>query len=109
MPKELSPAEREALERWAAAVREALGVPDARLPVGELLGLTGRVAREAVRPAVPPTAYLMGFAVGRAVAAGADQETALREALAAVAAALPGGAGPVPDHRPSTVPDTQEH
>jgi hypothetical protein len=84
MPKDLTPSENETLERWVAAVRAALDVPDAELALDGLLGLTGRVAHGTVRPAVPPTAYLMGFSVGRAVAAGEDEQDALRRALRAV-------------------------
>ena len=89
MPKDLSPAENETLEQWIAAVRAALDVPDAEFPMDQMLGLTGRVAHRTVRPAVPPTAYLMGFHVGRAVAAGEDQQGALRRALRTVAGLVP--------------------
>lgn len=89
MPKDLSPAENETLERWLAAVRAALDVPDAEMPMDTVLGLTGRIAHSTVRPAVPPTAYLLGYHVARAVAAGEDEEHALRRALEAVGDLVP--------------------
>ncbi|MFI7483563.1 DUF6457 domain-containing protein [Kocuria sp. M1R5S2] len=84
MPKDLSPSENETMERWLSAVRAALDVPDAELALDRLLELTGKVAHSTVRPAVPPTAFLMGLHVGRAVAAGEDGQAALSRALRAV-------------------------
>ena len=59
-------------------VGEALGVPVADvLPTGlrgEMLDLTGDIAHNVVRVAVPWTSYLMGVAVGR----GASPEEAMR-------------------------------
>lgn len=89
MPKDLSAAENETLERWLAAVRAALDVPDAALPMDAVLGLTGRVAHSTVRPAVPPTAYLLGYHVARAVAAGEDEQHALRRAFQTVGDLVP--------------------
>jgi hypothetical protein len=89
MPKELSPCETEVLEQWVAALRTALDSPDADLPLDDMLGLMARVARGTVRPAVPPTAYLLGFHVGRAAASGQDQQTALRHAITTVGALVP--------------------
>lgn len=89
MPKDLSPAEHETLERWLAAVRAALDVPDTELPLDAVLGLTGRVAHRTVRPAVPPTAYLLGYHVARAVAAGEEEHDALRRALRTVGDLVP--------------------
>ena len=89
MPKDLSPSETEVLERWIAVLRTALDSPGADLPMDDMLGLMGRVARGTVRPAVPPTAYLLGFHVGRAAASGQDQQTALRHAIQTVGALVP--------------------
>lgn len=58
------------LERWAAAVREALELPH---PAGDegaaeqrlVLDLARDVAHGVLRPAAPLTAYLVGLAVGR--------------------------------------------
>lgn len=89
MPKDLSPAEQETLEEWLAEVRTALGVPDTDFPTDAVLSLTGRVARSTVRPAVPPTAYLLGYHVGRAVAAGEDEQRTLQRALQTVGCLVP--------------------
>jgi hypothetical protein len=66
------------VQAWLGAVSEALGVPaDEVLPAAvqdEMLGLTGEIAHNVVRLAVPLTSYLMGVAVGR----GASPAEALR-------------------------------
>ena len=66
------------VEDWLARVGEALGVPVAEvLPKDmrrEMLDLTGDIAHNVVRVAVPWSSYLMGVAVGR----GAAPEEALR-------------------------------
>jgi hypothetical protein len=63
---------------WLADVSAALGVSgDEVLPASvqdEMLGLTGEIAHNVVRLAVPLTSYLMGVAVGR----GASPDEALR-------------------------------
>ena len=60
------------VEDWLARVGEALGVPVAEvLPKDlrrEMLDLTGDIAHNVVRVAVPWTSYLIGVAVGRGVA-----------------------------------------
>ena len=89
MPQDLSPAEQETLEEWLASVRAALGVPGADLPLDAVLGLTGRIAHGTVRPAVPPTAYLLGYHVGRAAAAGEDEHRVLDRALQTVDGLVP--------------------
>jgi len=66
------------IEDWLSRVGEALGVPaEEVLPEalrGELLDLTGVIAHNVVRLAVPLTSYLIGVAVGR----GASPQEALR-------------------------------
>ena len=66
------------VENWLARVGDGLGVPVAEvLPKDlrrEMLDLTGDVAHNVVRVAVPWTSYLMGVAVGR----GATPAEALR-------------------------------
>lgn len=89
MPKELSPSENEILERWITTVRGALDVPDTGFPVDAVLGLSGRVAHGTVRPAVPATTYLLGYHVGRAVAAGEDEHRVLERALQTVDGLVP--------------------
>jgi hypothetical protein len=66
------------VEEWLARAGAALGVPVADvLPKdlrNQMLDLTGDIAHNVVRVAVPWTSYLMGVAVGR----GASPEEALR-------------------------------
>ena len=66
------------VEAWLGEVAAGLGVPaDEVLPgsVREgMLALTGDIAHNVVRLAVPLTSYLMGVAVGR----GASPQEALR-------------------------------
>ena len=66
------------LGAWLGAVSTELGVPvEEVLPESVqdgLLDLTGEIAHNVVRLAVPLTSYLMGVAVGR----GASPEEALR-------------------------------
>jgi len=57
------------VEEWLERAGAALGVPVAEVlppPLREeMLGLTGEIAHNVVRVAVPWTSYLMGVAVGR--------------------------------------------
>ena len=66
------------VETWLAEVAGALDIPLEEVLPGalrsELLDLTGDVAHNVVRLAVPLTSYLMGVAVGR----GTSAEDALR-------------------------------
>jgi hypothetical protein len=61
------------VETWLAEVAGALDIPLEEVLPGtlrsELLDLTGDVAHNVVRLAVPLTSYLMGVAVGRGVPA----------------------------------------
>jgi hypothetical protein len=66
------------VEEWLTRAGEALGVPvEDVLPKDlrrEMLDLTGDIAHNVVRVAVPWTSYLMGVAVGR----GATPQEAMR-------------------------------
>jgi hypothetical protein len=66
------------IEEWLARAGEALGVSVTEvLPKDlrhEMLDLTGDIAHNVVRVAVPWTSYLMGVAVGR----GASPQEAMR-------------------------------
>jgi hypothetical protein len=66
------------VDDWLSDVGLALGVPVGELlsePLrAEILGLTGEIAHNVVRVAVPWTSYLIGVAVGR----GASPQEALR-------------------------------
>jgi hypothetical protein len=70
----------EALDEWAAALRELLGLGEDDLPVAAVLDLAADVARGVARPAAPFSAFAAGLAAGRA-GGGPEQ---VRDALAAV-------------------------
>lgn len=72
----------EALDAWAAALRERFGLTEADVPVAAVLDLTRDVANDVARPAAPLGAFVAGLVAGRA---GADPAH-VREALTAVAA-----------------------
>jgi hypothetical protein len=66
------------VDDWLSDVGLALGVPAGQVLTEslreEILGLTGQIAHNVVRVAVPWTSYLIGVAVGR----GASPQEALR-------------------------------
>ncbi len=70
----------EALDAWAAALRERFGLTEDDVPVAAVLDLTRDVANEVARPAAPLGAFVAGLVAGRA---GTDPAQ-VREALAAV-------------------------
>jgi hypothetical protein len=72
----------EALDQWAAALREHFGLGADDVPVGGVLDLARDVANGVARPAAPLGAFVAGLVAGRA---GGDPQ-AVGEALAAVAA-----------------------
>ncbi|GAB2833817.1 DUF6457 domain-containing protein [Microbacterium insulae] len=71
----------EALDAWAAALRERFALADADVPVSAVLDLTRDVANDVARPAAPLGAFVAGLVAGRA---GTDPAQ-VREALDAVA------------------------
>ncbi|GAA1995652.1 DUF6457 domain-containing protein [Microbacterium pumilum] len=72
----------EALDDWAAALRERFDLGPDDVPVAAVLDLTRVVANGVARPAAPLGAFVAGLVAGRK---GADAD-AVREALAAVGA-----------------------
>ena len=72
----------EALDDWAAALRDRFGLAEADVPVGAVLDLARDVANGVARPAAPLGAFVAGLVAGRA---GTDPEE-VRAALAAVTA-----------------------
>lgn len=72
----------EALDAWAAALRERFALAEADVPVAAVLDLTRDVANGVARPAAPLGAFVAGLVAGRA---GTDPSE-VRAALAAVAA-----------------------
>ena len=79
----------EALDAWAAALRERLRLTDDDVPIAAVLDLTKVVAHGVARPAAPLGAFAAGLAAGRA---GADPAE-IRAALAAVAKLAEGWEG----------------
>jgi len=70
----------EALDAWAAALRERFGLASDDVPVAAVLDLARDVANGVARPAAPLGAFVAGLAAGRAGTDPAD----VRAALAAV-------------------------
>lgn len=71
----------EALDAWAAALRDRFALAEADVPVAAVLDLTRDVANGVARPAAPLGAFVAGLAAGRA----GDDPAEIRAALAAVA------------------------
>ena len=72
----------EALDDWAALLREHFGLSAEDVPVAAVLDLTRDVANGVARPAAPLGAFVAGLVAGRA----GDDPAAVLDALAAVAA-----------------------
>lgn len=72
------------LADWAALVATELDLGDVGVDIDAVLSLAGTAAHAVRRPAAPLTTYLVGVAVGRALATGADPAAAARAATAAV-------------------------
>ncbi len=70
----------EALDAWAAALRERFGLADDDLPIALILDLARDVANGVARPAAPFSAFAAGLAAGRAGGSPDD----VRAAVAAV-------------------------
>lgn len=62
----------EALDAWAAALRERFGLTAEQLPVALIVDLAGDVARSVARPAAPFSAFVAGLVAGRAGATPDD-------------------------------------
>lgn len=77
MPDEGTPVPPEALDAWAAAVADRLGLRRDDLPVSIVLDLARDVAHGVARPAAPLSAFAAGLAAGRAGGSRADVEAAM--------------------------------
>lgn len=89
------------LSEWSVLVRAELGLGAVDVDIDAVLSLAGTAARAVRRPAAPLTTYLVGIAVGRAVATGSDPLEAARAATAAVerlAAERPAAEHPAAEH-----------
>jgi Domain of unknown function (DUF6457) len=56
----------EALDEWAAALRELLGLDEGDISIPLILDLARDVAVGVARPAAPVSAFAVGLAAGRA-------------------------------------------
>jgi len=72
----------EALDAWAAALRERFGLVEADVPVAAVLDLTRDVANGVARPAAPLGAFVAGLVAGRAGTDPAEVLAALRDVAA---------------------------
>lgn len=70
----------EALDQWAAALRERFGLSEQDLPISLILDLARDVAVGVARPAAPFSAFAAGLVAGRAGGSPDD----VREAVAAI-------------------------
>jgi hypothetical protein len=71
------------LTQWLLAVCAELAVPPTVVTDPQvLLDVARDVAHGVLRPAAPLTTYVVGVAVGLALASGRDADAALREAAA---------------------------
>ncbi len=71
-PRTLPP---EALDAWAAALRERFGLEPADLPISLILDLARDVANGVARPAAPFSAFVAGLVAGRAGGSATDVES----------------------------------
>jgi hypothetical protein len=81
---DLSPApDQEAiLKAWCAALVDRLSLDGVEVDVDAVLGLAGEIAHAVIRPAAPLTAYVVGYAAGRAVESGASTDASAFAAAA---------------------------
>lgn len=71
----------EALDDWAAALREHFGLSAEQVPIALVLDLAGDVARAVARPAAPFSAFVAGLVAGRAGGSAADIEAAVAQVV----------------------------
>jgi len=55
----------EALDEWAAAAAQTLGVTDVEVPTELILNVASDAAHGVARPAAPISTFLLGIAYGR--------------------------------------------
>jgi hypothetical protein len=73
------------LQAWCAALVARLELVGVEVDVDAVLGLAGEVAHAVIRPAAPLTAFVVGYAAGRAVESGASTDASAFAAAAALA------------------------
>jgi hypothetical protein len=67
----------EALDAWAAALREHFGLAEDDIPIPLILDLARDVAGAVARPAAPLSTFVAGLAAGRAGGAPTDVAAAV--------------------------------
>lgn len=67
----------EALDEWAAELRERFNLSEDDLPIALILDLARDVANGVARPAAPLSAFVAGLAAGRAGGTPADTRAAV--------------------------------
>lgn len=82
----------EALDEWAAALRERFDLAPEDLSIPLILDLARDVAHDVARPAAPFSAFAAGLVAGRAGGTPADARAAVA-AVVELAAAWAGRAG----------------
>jgi hypothetical protein len=70
----------EALDAWAAALRERFGLGPDDVPISLILDLARDVSMNVARPAAPFSTYVAGLVAGRAGGTAED----VREAVSAI-------------------------
>jgi Ser/Thr protein kinase RdoA (MazF antagonist) len=73
------------LQAWCAALVERLQLDGVVVDVDAVLSLAGQVAHAVVRPAAPLTAFVVGYAAGRAASDGTTTDAEAFSAAAAIA------------------------
>ncbi len=74
--------EKQTLQNWTERLVEALRIGDLPVDVDAVLDLAGQSAHAVLRPAAPLTTFLVGYAAGRAAAAGHPPADAVHTATA---------------------------
>lgn len=82
--------QRNTLEDWVTTLTQTLDLGTATASIDDVLELAGTAAHSVMRPAAPLTTYLVGVAVGRAIADGAHPQSAYDTAAAAATAVAEG-------------------
>jgi hypothetical protein len=77
-----------ALAEWSARLARELGLGELSVDINAVLALAGEAAHAVVRPAAPLTTFLVGYAAGRAAAAGVATPQVAFERAAETTSAL---------------------
>lgn len=73
------------LRAWCVVLVDRLALGGVEVDVDAVLALAGEVAHAVIRPAAPLTAFVVGYAAGRAVESGASTDASAFAAAAASA------------------------